>query len=342
MKTRATVWALLLFAPGLSFGKTGVAKYAGEFLAFGVGGRSLGMGGASVALASDVTAGYWNPAGLALLRYPQFALMHDEQFGSLVNHDYLAAAMPLGLRSSLGISLIRVGVDDIPDTRNAGVDVNGNLTYDPNAFSRVDPNRVRFFNSADWALYLSYARRASEEFSYGASAKFLRRDVGDNAATGVGFDLGAWYRPLEQVQFGAAIQDVTTTFLAWDTGTNELISPTVKLGAAGFLDALGGRFIPAVDLDVRFENRRTASTFNYGRISGDVHAGLEYSFQDLVAVRAGYSDIKQLTLGAGLRLSKLVIDYSFAKFDATEQLGNSHRVSIIFTLEGEQFQRMPE
>jgi hypothetical protein len=73
-----------------------------------------------------------------------------------------------------------------------------------------------------------------------------------------------------------------------------------------------------------------------------VHAGIEYSFRDLVAVRAGYSDIKQLTLGAGIRLSKLVIDYSFAKFDAADQLGNSHRVSIIFTLEGERFQRMPE
>ena len=42
----------------------GFKKYAGEFLNNGAGSRALGMGGAYVAVANDVTAGYWNPAGL--------------------------------------------------------------------------------------------------------------------------------------------------------------------------------------------------------------------------------------------------------------------------------------
>jgi hypothetical protein len=46
-------------------------KYAGEFLAIGVGGRPLGMGGAYVSMVSDVTAGYWNPGALARIDYPQ-------------------------------------------------------------------------------------------------------------------------------------------------------------------------------------------------------------------------------------------------------------------------------
>ena len=36
--------------------------------------------------------------------------------------------------------------------------------------------------------------------------------------------------------------------------------------------------------------------------------------------------------GAGL--------FSFAKFDATNQLGNTHRISLMFTLEAEQFKRV--
>src|SRR5690606_32380927 len=43
-------------------------KYSNEFLAIGVGARSLGMGYAQVAAANDVTAGYWNPAGLLGVR----------------------------------------------------------------------------------------------------------------------------------------------------------------------------------------------------------------------------------------------------------------------------------
>lgn len=170
--------------------ETGVAKYAGEFISLGVGGRALAMGGAFVALANDVTAGYWNPAGLSRITYPQFILMHDEQFGSLVNHDYGAVAIPFGPQTSLGLSVIRVGVDDIPDTRNAGVDQNGNLTYDPALFSRVDPNRVTYFNAADWAIYFTYSRKYSEDLSFGANVKLIRRELGDHSANGIGFEIG--------------------------------------------------------------------------------------------------------------------------------------------------------
>ncbi|HXG38002.1 MAG TPA: UPF0164 family protein, partial [Bacteroidota bacterium] len=64
-----------------------VGKYAGEFMALGVGGRALGLGGAHAALANDATGGYWNPAALARLNYPEALLMHDERFGNLINYD---------------------------------------------------------------------------------------------------------------------------------------------------------------------------------------------------------------------------------------------------------------
>lgn len=321
---------------------TGVAKYAGEFLSLGVGGRALGLGGAYVALANDVTASYWNPAALARITYPQITLMHDERFGSLVNYDYGAVAFPLGRQASMGVSLVRLGVDDIADTRNAGVDINGNLTYDPAQFSRVDPNRVTYFNAADWALYISYARAQSGDFAYGANLKLIRREMGDNSATGIGLDIAVWYRPLENLLLGANLQDVTTTFLAWNTGTNELISPTLKVGSAYLIKALGGRFAPAMDFDIRFENRRSASMAHLGPVSFDMHAGVEYEFKELVALRVGYSDIKQLTLGAGIHLPKLNVDYSFMKFDQTDQLGNTHRISMTFTLETEQYRRQAD
>ncbi len=333
MKTRALIVVMLV--AGEAIGGTGVAKYAGEFMSLGVGGRALGMGGAFVALANDVTAGYWNPAGLARINYPQIALMHDEQFGSLVNYDYGAVAMPFGANTSLGFSVIRLGVDDIPDTRNAGVYVDGK-------FSRIDPSLVTYFNAADWAFYFTYSKKQSDDFTYGANVKIIRRELGDNSATGIGFDVGVWYAPFDNLVLGANLQDITTTFLAWDTGTNELISPTMKVGSAYFIEAFGGRFAPAVDFDIRFENRRYASTANIGPVSLDLHSGLEFQFKNLFALRLGYSDIKQLTLGGGIQLPKLSIDYSFAKFDGTNELGNTHRISMMFTLEAEQFRRVGE
>jgi hypothetical protein len=336
------MWVVLLVLGPRAMAATGVAKYAGEFISLGVGGRALGLGGAYVALANDVTAGYWNPAGLGRIMYPQMTLMHDERFGSLVNYDYGAVALPLGAQASLGVSLVRLGIDDIPDTRNAGVDINGNLTYDPAQFSRVDPNRVTYFNAADWALYVTYAQSTAENFSYGANVKLIRRELGDHSATGIGFDVGVWYAPFDNLLLGANVQDVTTTFVAWDTGTNELISPTMKVGSAYLIEALGGRFAPAVDFDIRFENRQSASMAHVGPVSIDLHTGLEYQFKDLVALRVGYNEIKQLTLGAGVHLPKLNIDYSFMKFDRTDQLGDTHRISMMFTLESERYKRVSD
>jgi hypothetical protein len=246
----------------------------------------------------------------------------------------------MGRTSSIGVGVIRLGVDDIPDTRNAGVDINGNVTYDPDELSRIDPDLVTYFNAADWAFYFTYSVRPSEAFSYGANVKLIRRELGENSATGVGFDIGIRYRPFDNAILGVNLQDVTTTFLAWDTGTNELISPTMKIGTAYEIDAFDGRFTPAVDFDVRFEGREYASTANLGPVSFDLHSGLEFQFRNVLALRVGYSDIKQVTFGGGIQLPKLAIDYSFAKFDGLDQLGNTHRISLMFTLESDQFKRM--
>ena len=343
MRTWRSAVILAIVIPASAGAATGVAKYAGEFLSLGVGGRALSMGGAYVALANDVTAGYWNPAGLSLISYPQFTMMHAEHFGSLVNYDYGAVAVPFGSNASLGLSVLRLGVDDIPDTRNAGVDQFGNLTYDRALFRRVDPTRVTYFNAADWAIYVTYAKRTAEDFAYGANIKIIRRSLGDHSATGIGIDVGAWFNPFENVFLGANIQDVTTTFLAWDTGTNELISPTMKIGSAYRFEALGGNIVPAVDLDIRFENRRYASTAHLGPVSMDLRSGIEYQFKNTIAVRGGYNDVRQWSLGAGVHLPKLNIDYSFARFASSEaRLEDTHRISLVFTLESEQFKRVGE
>ena len=318
---------------------TKVAKYAGEFIAIGVGGRALGLGGAYTALADDITAGYWNPAGLAKLNYPQITMMHDEGFGGVVNYDYGAVAIPIGARASLALSAIRLGVDDIAnDTAawNNSKDLNHNGLPDQN---EIDYSKITYFNSADWAVYFSYAKKVDENFSYGGNLKLIRRELAYASATGIGFDIAAQYRIGEKFSIGANFQDVTTTLVAWSTGTNELISPTLKLGSAYFLEAFGGRFAPAFDVDCRFEGRRSASNAHIGAASLDFHSGLEFDYRSLFALRAGYTDIGSLTAGAGIHLPKLDIDYSFAKFNGADQLDNTHRISLTFTLQAEQFAR---
>src|ERR1044072_1674572 len=88
-------------------------KYSNEFLNIGVGARALGMSNAYITSVNDVTAGYWNPAGLNRIgNQHQVALMHSEYFAGIAKYDYGAFATRLDSSSVLGVSLIRFGVDD--------------------------------------------------------------------------------------------------------------------------------------------------------------------------------------------------------------------------------------
>jgi hypothetical protein len=338
MKILKRILIVLVIVQGVSAQQ--IAKYAGEFLSIGVGGRALGLGGAYAALANDASAAYWNPAALARINYPEFMLMHDERFGGIVNYDFGAVAIPYGTNATFAVSLMRLGVDGIPDSRNALVDRNQNGILD--STDSIDPSKVTYFNSADWALYFTYSKRVSNNLTYGINLKILRRGLEVASATGIGFDIGVLYSPWENWFVAANVQDVTTTLIAWSTGTNELISPTLKLGTAYFIDLFQGRFAPTIDMDVRFENRQFASIAHLGPISFDPHMGLEFDYKNTVALRIGYNDVKQLTLGAGLHLRTLDIDYSFARFGKENDLGDTHRISLRLILQEARFARATE
>ena len=319
------LWLLLLTLTAPS----AASKYAGEFLSMGVGARALGMGGAFVALANDASATYWNPAGLVQLDQPELSIMHAERFAGIVKYDWLCYVHPhqKGFHSgTFGVSLVRLGVDDIP------------ITALPDESSPLHPvkNRpyvARWASDAEYALYLSYARSTQTPLSYGGNVKVLRKGVDDYTAWGLGVDLGLLFRPTERLNVGLNLQDATTTLVAWDNGTRESISPTAKIGGTYTFDfdVLRGSLTPALDIDFRFEGRKYASQYHWGNLSADIRFGAEYWFKRMFAVRLGSDDIRRLAVGTGFRLQQfgfnleqLTIDFAFL---SKGDLDNTYRVS---------------
>jgi hypothetical protein len=340
IKYKKLIFFFAIFAMAAFGNSAEVAKYAGEFISTGVGARALGMGGAYVARGGDVTYGFWNPAGLSQINYPEIAAMHSERFAGVVNYDYLAFALPFRKNESLALSVIRLGIDDIPISAIPRADLGTDDTYtDENGNIKVNrPYVDRYVSDAEYAFYLSYAKNLGATFSYGVNAKFLRKGVGENTAWGIGFDFGVLWRPWRQLMIGANFQDVTTTLLAWDTGRKELISPTLKTGVAYPFDIpfLKSRLLIAGDVDTRFEGREEAAQFNAGAASFDLRLGCELLFRDVIALRLGRDDLGNMTAGAGIVLPRLDVDYAFAQHSV---LKNTHRISLRVRLEEERFMR---
>ncbi|MEO1632885.1 MAG: PorV/PorQ family protein [Bacteroidota bacterium] len=358
-------------SPNTALAQT-VVKYGAEFLAGGVGARALGMGGAYVGLADDVTAGYWNPAGLDALAYPQGAYMHAERFSGIVSFDYGAVAWPVTNRSTLGVSFFRSGVDDIANTLEAFNPDTG-LPL-PNA-----ENNVTYFSAVDYAFFVSYARRLSDNLRLGVTGKVIRRSIGDFAnAWGYSADIAAQYQ-IGRFALGLNIQDVTGMLQAWtvndtafedlyqdpDTGDflgfadvfgqdapvglTELVLPVARLGSAYALpltEDIGLNL--GFDLDLAFDGQQTY-VLNAGDLSFRPRFGTEVTYRGLVALRAGIADVTtserygtQLTptLGAGLALDQINVDYGFGDFGGLQsELGSTHRISVMLTLEQPRFAR---
>ncbi|NOQ23091.1 MAG: hypothetical protein GQ565_10655 [Candidatus Aegiribacteria sp.] len=353
-----TILATVLF---LAFSISSAAKYAGEFLYVGAGARGLGMGGAFCAIADDASAGYWNPSGLHLIDGQEAQLMHSERFGGIVRYDYLGYGRSDG-STGYGVSLFRTDVGDIANTNNLeyydtgtdgvfGIDgtgepgdagdddydaitnpdgTEGNGEWDPEEEIIYDEGRITYGSGVDWALYLSWSRELNSVFSVGASVKVIRKGLMDHSAFGLGLDVGARYQPSEAFSIGLNLQDMPVTQLFWDTGSNESILPTVKLGLAVKwpISKFATVATIAADGDFRFEGREYSAQYHFNGVSLDTHIGAEFLIKDLVALRIGSSE-GSMTAGLGLKFSLMhhpvSLDYAYLSH---QDLDDTHRMSL--------------
>jgi len=165
-KLSAFILVILLF-PVASFSQ--FRKYSNEFLNIGAGARGLAMGGAQVASVQDGTAGYWNPAGLVGVKdHPEVNLMHAEYFAGIGKYDYGSVAIPIqDNRRTIGLSLLRFAVDDIPNTL---------FLVQPDG--SVDYGSITSFSSADYAMLFSFAQKVVETddkvVSFGVNVKIMQ------------------------------------------------------------------------------------------------------------------------------------------------------------------------
>lgn len=309
-----------------------VRKYSNEFLNIGVDAAALGMGNAVVAGTGDVNSGYWNPAGLVNIEENQISLMHAAYFANIANFDYIAFAKPLDDDSSIALSVIRFGVDDILNTTQL-IDDQGNIDF----------NRISLFSTADYAVTFSYARRLPlDGLNIGANAKVVRRIIGDFANSwGFGIDVGLQWKK-GKWDMGLIARDITTTVNAWSIdeeqfatisnaveGQNqdlpestEITIPKVQLGVGRtWIHHYDYSFRGEIDLNLRFA--QTNDVISSSSVSVTPAAGFEFGYNELVYIRAGIGNFQNVTqidntssvsfqpnIGVGFQYRGIHIDYA--------------------------------
>lgn len=271
----------------LDSGETGAS-----FLKMGAGARAAGMGEAYSALADDVFAAFWNPAGLGQINTPEIGFMYNPWFLGIVQ-GYFGFACPTKI-GTMGSSITYLSYGKMQ-----GYDSSGNPTSS--------------FRASDMALVFSYGRESSESLLLGLNLKYISEIIENDSASALAFDVGSlWESPVENLSFGLNVQNIGS-----------------KIKFANQKDPLpfnikaGGGFKPSdsliLGLDLNFPN----DSNSYLNLGGEWK---RYP----VAFRLGYKGLtSSLTYGVGLDFKGVEFDYAFTLY---EELRNSYRFSLLIKI----------
>lgn len=279
---------------------------AAQFLKLGAGARAEGMGEAFSAVANDVTAVYWNPAGLAQVETTEIGAMQNTHFVD-TQYQFLAGVRPFG-NNVVGLSMYRLDYGSIEG-------------YNNNDVKQGD------FDAASMAVSLSLGRKINERLMLGGSLKFIEEAIESEKATSVAADLGALYKR-GQYNFSGVLQHVGPGLKMVKESAS--LPMTIRVGASrSFLEE--DRMLASIEL----------SKPNDANVT--VHGGLEYRLTSLVKMRGGYKvtpgqstdlgGLVGLNAGLGISFNRFNLDYSISPFG---DLGMSHRFSLGYKFDNKQ------
>ena len=292
----------------------------------GAGARAPGLGNAFTALADDVYAIYYNPAGLAQLDRPQFSTAYTRLLmglsdGTNLSLMQLAYAYPFknGRQGTLGIGYQEYSAGTLYSERTI------HLSYGRLLWRRDSGSRL--FGGLS-LKQLTHSFGSSPEASnacdqgncvYGPDPVLS----GANSKSAYDADVGFIYRFPRRFQLGLAVMHINQPDVGF-AGPDKLPMST-RFGVAWkslWMSLMG---------EVRQEQGPTGST------NRDLILAAERFFPTLTAGQFGLrgslgygtSDFEQITLGLSYRINKIQMDYAFMMpLAGVEGTAGTHRVSL--------------
>lgn len=307
----ATLGLVGLLVPGIAgaaniFEKVGT--FGGQFLKIPIGARAEGMGGAFVGVSDDVSAVFWNAAGIARIDPDKsaFAFNHawwpaDLQF-TQAGYVFHVKRIP----GAIGVHVRSLRMDPMIETTAFQPDGTGNT-----------------FDAGYMTVGLTYARSFTDKFSAGVTGNFIHSGLAEFSQQTYAFDIGTLYDVgTLGMKIGMSIQNVGTQ-----------VKFIQREGRIPSIFRVGTSFQMLNTAD-----NKLVGSFEFSHPPDNaerMNVGAEYSFHDFVKLRGGYNinyDSDALAGGVGFRfpvssMGKADLDYSYTDM---RDLGAAHRFSLQF------------
>jgi hypothetical protein len=293
---------------------------AATFLEIGVGASAVGMGGAYVSVAKDATALYWNAAGVTSIEQMDLSLVHTNWIAD-TKFDFAGFVLPLGSLGTLGLSLTSLSMGDMK-VRTV----------------EMPEGTGEYFSAGDLAAGISYARRLTERFAIGFSAKYIQETIWHESASAFAVDVGTTFRTnlFGGMTIGASLKNFGTSMKMSGRDARQFIR----------LDPNKQGSTDRIPTDIEFDSWDLPLLFQFGvstrvldnnryrwTIAVDalhpndnyesLNVGTEFGYSDFLFLRAGYQSLfldqaeGGMSFGVGLTSSDVLgsirvgVDYAF-------------------------------
>jgi hypothetical protein len=188
-----------------------VGNRSGEFLTIPIGSRAVALGSAFTALADDITAIYWNPAGLAFMT-------ENQSFFTYIDY-------PLDV--SLTFAGAGVPVFDGRGTFAGFVEVLNMGELEQTTVTSPNGTGI-MWDSYSFAGGMGYAHNFSDRFSAGFTVKGIHENIADQSGTAFAMDFGSNYHTTfrgRMIRLAFAVQNMGTSMQFGGSKLNVLIDP---------------------------------------------------------------------------------------------------------------------
>ena len=296
-------------------------RTAFQFLKIGVGARQAALGEASVALTTDASAAFWNPAGISGVQNVEASLSYARWLADMNYSGAVAAGRVDGV-GTFAVSAAALDYGDIPEA------VVG---------EGADGRTGGSFSGSDLMVGVTYAREFTEQLAIGVGVKYLHESLFDRSAGTLAFDVGTHYRVgYRGLTLAMAAQNLGGSVRYLEEGVSDRregydLPLVFRLGLSGDLAGPDG-FVGLGD-----QNRLVAAVeaIHTNDYNERLHVGLEYTFADVLALRGGYRanyDEGNWSVGGGVMprvgSTRIRVDYAYVAYDF---LDAPHRVSVAFS-----------
>jgi tetratricopeptide (TPR) repeat protein len=280
----------------------------GQFLQWGAGARSFGMGTAFFSVADDASATYWNPAGLSQVERQELTTLYTSLFpGTDTDYSFASFVYPTPKFGTFGWNITRL---------HSGGFERVSVDWQSGEIADITTSQDTFSDD-NTAFTFAYGKKVMQNLSVGLAAKYVSRtldtDVDSLVTTDVTLLMKGVSARLPGLNFGFGVKNLIKMKLAGNT--SDELPIILKFGLSHKL--LKDKLTASAD----FEKNLNVETPSWA-------LGFEYSLLNYAVLRFGFtgesgSAFRESDMGFGVKYGDYAFDYAFGLHD----MGTSHRIS---------------